>query len=93
VRRDIDTQTNRMILKALLGACENGILAVTILFFRPTQWVVVQFHKGFYVTKSVGKILSQVKIGQIKWSLLENFRTFTTILITNITMVVFSSNQ
>lgn len=82
-----------MILKTLLGACKNGLLAVTLLFFLPTKWVVVQSHKGFYVTKSVGKILSQVKIGQIKWSLLEKFRTFMTILITNITMVAFSSKQ
>jgi hypothetical protein len=54
-----------MILKALLGACENGLLAVIFLFVRPAERVVVQFHKGFYVTKSVGKNLSQVKIGQI----------------------------
>jgi len=44
--RNIDTWTDRMILKALLGACENGLLAVIILFVRPTEWVVVQFHKG-----------------------------------------------
>jgi hypothetical protein len=82
-----------MILKALLGACENGLLAVIILFVRPTEWVVVQFHKGFYCTKSAGKNLSWVKIGQLKWSLHENFRTFMTTLITKITMVTFSSNQ
>jgi hypothetical protein len=82
--RNIDTRTDRIILRALLGACENGLLAVILLFVRPAEWVVVQFHKGFYVTKYVGKILSQVKIGQIKWSMLENFRTFMTTLITKI---------
>ena len=53
----------------------------------------MQFHKGFYVTKSVGKILSQVKIGQIKWRVRATFRTFMTTLITKIAVVAFSSNQ
>jgi hypothetical protein len=39
------------------------------------------------------KNLSQVEIGQIKWSVHKTFRTFMTILITKITMVAFSSNQ
>ena len=39
--RNTDTRTDGMILRALLGACENGLLAAIFLFVRPAEWVVL----------------------------------------------------